>query len=293
MLEIMIPPKVSSDYLGYGLFIDLLKKAEKVSFDTIIMNFQENTWFEANLCAGLGTVIGKMEDDFNKVRLINMNSLLETILSKNGFLFNFGGQLTLDLYKTTVKYQKYKVTEEKLIKKYLDEELLQKEDFPKLSNLLRKKIGESIFEIFSNAEIHGGCTHVYSCGQHYPKKIPPRLDFTIVDMGRTIKRNVSEYLKEPITGVEAIKWAVEEGHTTKQGNHPGGLGLKVIQEFLRKNNGKMQIVSADGYWQLVRNEISFNSYQNSFPGTLINLEFNLDDTSFYVSQEELSLDDIF
>ena len=293
MFKYEIPSKVKSDFSGYQVFIDLLESTKNLSFEEVELDFENNTWFEANLCAALGSVISRIENSFNTVHLKNMNGLLNTILSKNGFLKNFGGQLVLDLYNTTVQYQKYKVTEEKLIKKYLDEELLQKNEFPKLSKLLRKKIGESIFEIFSNAEIHGGCTHVYSCGQHYPKKKPPRLDFTIVDLGKTIKKNVSDYLNSPITGVEAINWAVTEGHTTKSGNHPGGLGLKVIQEFLNLNNGKMQIVSSDGYWQLVRKQIVSYSYPKPFPGTIINLEFNLDDSGFYYIDEELSTDDIF
>jgi len=288
-----VPNRVSSDYEGYRIFIDLLEQTKQLSFDEVVLDFSSNSWFEANLCAGLGAVIAKIESDFNRVTLVNMRSDLEVILSKNGFLMNFGRQLALDFYNTTVKYQKYKVTEEKLIKKYLDEELLQKSDFPKLSLLLRKKIGESIFEIFSNAGLHGGCTHVYSCGQHYPNKLPPRLDFTIVDLGRTIRKNVSDFLRQPVSGAEALVWAVKEGNTTKVGNHPGGLGLKVIQEFLKKNNGKMQIVSADGYWELVRNKIAVKSYAKSFPGTLINLEFNLDDQGYYSLVDELTIDDIF
>ncbi|MEQ6121630.1 hypothetical protein [Reichenbachiella sp. MALMAid0571] len=293
MYRFEMPRQVKSDYHGYQTFIDLANQTKEFVFEDIVIDFEQNTWFEANLCAVLGTIISNISD-LNSVELINMNSWLENILSKNGFLVNFGGQLKIDFHQTTVKYQKYKVTEEKLIKKYLDEELLQKNEFPKLSGLLRKKIGESIFEIFSNAAIHGKCTHVYSCGQHYPNKTPARLDFTIVDLGRTIKKNVADYLNSPIDGVDAIKWAVTEGHTTKQGSHPGGLGLKVIMEFLKINNGKMQIVSSDGYWELVRNEISFMSYVNSFPGTLINLEFNLDDKeAYYDIQEGLSIDDIF
>ncbi|NIW80623.1 MAG: hypothetical protein GWN16_14705, partial [Calditrichae bacterium] len=95
-----------------------------------------------------------------------------------------------------------------------------KKSFPEMSTLLRKKINESIFEIFNNASIHGKCNEVFSCGQYFPKK--DILDFTVVDLGRTIKRNVSDFLNKSIAGVESIQWAVSEGNTTKVGSIPGG-----------------------------------------------------------------------
>jgi len=287
------PDRINSNFEGYNAFLNLWEFGNDKMFESIIIDFQENIWFEANLSACLGAVISKFEESYNDVQFINMNYSLNNILSKNGFLLNFGGQTVLDLYNTTVSYKKYKVTEEKLIKSYLDEKLLQKDEFPTLSNLLRKKIGESIFEIFSNADIHGGCTHVYSCGQYFPNKTPPKLDFTIVDLGKTIKRNVSDFTEQPIKGVDAIKWAISEGNTTKKGNHPGGLGLKIINEFIRLNKGKMQIVSADGYWEIANNLEFSSSFEFNFPGTIINLEFKLDDSNKYHLNTEIGLDDIF
>ena len=293
MIRFEFPKNVGSNYAGYQVFIDLIEATKELDFDTIELDFAKNTWFEANLCAGLGAIISGIEENFNSVKLINLHGWPETILRKNNFLVHFGGEPMLDRYNTTVQYQKYKVSEEKLIKKYLDEDLLQKEEFPEISEVLRKKIGESIFELFSNAYIHGGCTHVYSCGQHYPNKQPPRLDFTIVDMGNTIKKKVSDFLDSSISGTGAIEWAFMEGNTTKQGNHPGGLGLKVIQEFMRANNGKIQIVSADGYWEMIKGAVSTSEYEAPFPGSLINLEFNLDDLSYVQEYDNISIDDIF
>jgi len=105
------------------------------------------------------------------------------------------------------------------------------------------EIIRSIFEIYSNAVLHGDCLNVYSCGQFYPRKTPPRIDFTIVDVGKTIKKNVNNFLQKELSGIDAIEWALAENNTTKpkEKNIPGGLGLKIICEFARLNNGKVHI----------------------------------------------------
>jgi hypothetical protein len=91
-----------------------------------------------------------------------------------------------------------------------------------------------------------------------------------------------------MSGIEAIEWAIKESNTTKpkDRNIPGGLGLKLICEFARMNNGKVQIVSSDGCWQLTRNNEERFTLDYPFPGTIVNLEFNLDDKSFYYLEEE-------
>lgn len=138
------------------------------------------------------------------------------------------------------------------------------------------------------------CKKIHTCGQYYPKKTPKRLDITIVDMGKTIKANVNEFLNETLKGNEAIEWALQYGNTTKTGNISGGLGLDIIFEFIKINEGKVQIVSSDGYWEYRKGKSYTSVFDNAFPGTIANIEFNLDDRSiYYLDQEDLSLNDIF
>jgi hypothetical protein len=114
-------------------------------------------------------------------------------------------------------------------------------------------------------------------------------------LGNTIQKNVSEYLKSNISGKEAIIWAISENNTTKpkSNNIPGGLGLKIMLEFVKMNKGKVQIVSGDGYWQFDKNGEFSNKLEVSFPGTIVNLEFNLDDSSFYYLKNETAKDILF
>ena len=96
-----------------------------------------------------------------------------------------------------------------------------------------------------------------------------RLDFTIVDLGRTIKSNVKEYVNKEVSGKDALKWAVTEGNTTKHGEIPGGLGLSMIREFLKKNDGKIQIVSEDGYWEQKGYNEKNDCFSQIFPVQLL------------------------
>jgi hypothetical protein len=240
------------------------------------------------LCAVLGAILSEANKNFNDISILNLRNAQESVFSRNHFLASFGGAKIHDHFDTTIKYRRNKLSDDKLIKEFLYSELINKPDFPKLSSAAKKEIIRSIFEIYSNAIIHGDCTEVFSCGQFYPQKLPPRIDFTIVDMGKTIKSNVNQFLGATMSGIEAIEWAIKESNTTKpkDRNIPGGLGLKLICEFARMNNGKVQIVSSDGCWQLTRNNEERFTLDYPFPGTIVNLEFNLDDKSFYYLEEE-------
>lgn len=293
--RIQIPKKVSSDYAGYHFLSGLHHTLNQLGFEHVVLDFSNNTWFEANLCAALGAIIDQSKANFNQVSIENLGRSQESIFNRNHFLAHFGGKKIIDYNNTTVKYRRNKLSDDKLIKEFLDKELIDKPDFPKLSVAAKGEIIRSIFEIYSNAVIHGGCAEIFSCGQFYPRKNPPRIDFTIVDVGRTIKSNVGGYLEKNISGVDAIRWAVQESNTTKlkERNIPGGLGLKIICDFARLNHGKIQIVSSDGYWRLSNGKEYSRSIEYPFPGTLVNLEFNLDDHSFYYLKNEPHEDIIF
>lgn len=295
MINFKIPKKVCSDFEGYSFFAKLNHDIEQCFIDKIIFDFVNNNWFEANLCSILGALINKAQNNLNDVELLRLNKGQEDIFSRNNFLAAMGGQKITDYNNTTIKYRKNSITEEKLIKKFLDDELINKPDFPKLSSAARNEIIRSIFEIYNNAVLHGDCNFIYSCGQFYPKKTPPRIDFTIVDLGNTIQSNVNNFLKRKLSGVESIIWALKEENTTKPlaKNIPGGLGFPIIRNFVKLNKGKVQIISSNGFWEFNKDKENSKELEFPFPGTIVNLEFNLDDASFYYLRSEIVEDIIF
>lgn len=292
---INIPKDVRSNFEGYNFLAYLHQQLNLFDFEIVTLNFSDTTWFDANLCSALGALINHAERRFNQIELVNLRSELTQIFSKNHFLASFGGVKILDVNNTTIKYRKNKLIEDKLIKEFLDRELLNKPDFPTLSKRASGEIIRSIFEIYSNAILHGDCEYVYSCGQYFPRATPPVIYFTIVDIGKTIKKNVNEFLKKNLTGIQAIEWAIQGYNTTKpkDRNIPGGLGLKLICDFAKLNKGRIHIVSSDGFWEFNKGLEKSKSIGSLFPGTLVNLEFNLDDTALYYLNDETSNEIVF
>jgi len=292
MIEINFPSKIKSNIDGYLFIVKEYQKIRKIQSEEIHFNFSNTNWFDANMLAVIGAMADNLRNN-NQVIIMNLQPTHEILFRKNHFLCHFDKPPLSDTYNSTVKYEKFETSDMPSFDEYIENDLLSKEDFPKTSTLLRKKIRESSIEIFDNAVSHGKCNNIFTCGQYYRGAKDMRLDFTIVDVGRTIRKNVRDYYgDQSIRGNEAIEWAVEKGNTTKTGNIPGGLGFSLIRQFLQKNEGKIQILSADGFWEEKKQEISSIKVDGFFQGTIVNLEFNLNDRSYYYLSSEIPESDI-
>ena len=91
----------------------------------------------------------------------------------------------------------------------------------------------------------------------------------------------------------AIAWATDGQNTTKRGQIPGGLGLKLLREFISLNGGRIQIVSASGYWALERDKVTMREMMYRFPGTVVSIEIDTADKRSYKLSSEISEKDIF
>lgn len=293
MRKFILPQKVISDFSGYHCLIDLYHRIKEDEYNSVELSFEQTTWFEANLAAVLGAIVELLNRQGKRVGVSRICRPIENVLRRNRFLCEFGYLPIVDYNNTILGYRKFSPEADQEFMLYIKNEQLGKPDFPKHSQLLGKRINENIFELYENARTHGRCAQTHTCGQYFPNKIPKRLDITIVDMGRTIKTNVNEFLKESFSGSEAIEWALQYGNTTKTGNISGGLGLDIILKFIKLNNGKIQIISSDGYWEYRKGYTNTRNFEKTFPGTIANIEFNLDDSARYQLREEVPLDDIF
>ncbi|GGJ91625.1 hypothetical protein [Parabacteroides faecis] len=281
-------------YNSLALLFNQIIQSDDVDFS---ISFSKTTWFEANLSAVLGAIIRILEDDYLlSIKLIDIPTAIYGILTRNGFIGNIDYS-SIDFSKeTVVTFQQFAPNHDTAFDSYLKRELLVKKDFPKHTSLLGKRICTSIFEVFENARTHGKCQWIHTCGQYYPQKHPSRFDITVVDAGKTIHKNVNDYFqgKAVFSASDAIDWAIQYGHTTKK-EQTGGLGLDLLKEFVKLNKGKIQIVSATGYWEFTEGQTSTSEMDYYFPGTIVTIEFNFDDTSFYMLKEELDVspDNIF
>ncbi|MDZ4185311.1 MAG: hypothetical protein U1D97_10075 [Desulfuromonadales bacterium] len=284
-------PSIHSNYEGFSHLINLAAATNACWFDDIEIDMSHVTWFDANMCAPFGAILYKMGCDINTVTLTNSPTSVETILSKNGFLCNYGRPRRLDTHGSTIEYKRFEPKDDRYFANYIETQMVGK-GIPEMSSGLVKKFRESIYEIFSNAVIHSQTKlGIFSCGQYFPKK--HRMDFSVADLGIGIRQNLHGRLGLDLPAEQAINWALEGKNTTKSGPIPGGLGLKLLREFIELNQGRIQVVSDKGYWELYRGEVVTKSFSDPFPGTVVNIEINTADTKSYCLSSEISPDDIF
>lgn len=293
MILISIPNDIKSGFDGYNYFISMFNSLNGLENQEIIFDFGKVRFFEANLCALFGVCL-EFLGSRNVIKFQHIQNQVETILRKNGFLGYLGYAAIQDRYDTSLQYRKFAPEADSDFNNYIRTQLLAKPSFPSISELLAKEITRNIFEIFENARTHGACHLIHVCGQFFPKKANKPLHFTIVDKGINMKENVSRFLGYDMEASLAIEWAMQKGNTTKTGNMSGGLGLSVIFDFIKLNSGKIQIVSANGFYEFKGGEISKQKLDNIFDGTIVNIMFNLNDTNNYrLSRELTDFDNIF
>ena len=294
---IVFDDDIKTDYEGYIKLLRIISEADNSSATLIVFDFRNVRFFEANLCAVLGAIMEIITVKGKRVEFINIDEKVKNIMRKHRFLFQYGFPVLIDSYNTSIEYQKFNPAipeDDQRFNRYIQKELLGKPGFPSHSELLGVHITRNIFELYENARTHGKCNYIHTCGQYFPRKSSKPLNVTIVDRGINFKENVRSFLNKHIEGNKAIEWAIQNGNTTKTGNISGGLGLNIIFEFVKHNKGKIQIISADGYWEWHNGIILSKIFPFSFDGTIANLRFNLNDPSHYILKgEQTDFDNIF
>ena len=291
-MSIVLQRNIGHNVESFIHFAALYDRTKEIIFDEIIIDMRETAWFAADMCAVFGAILHSLGNRLNKVSLINLNPAVEDVLSKNGFLSHYGGAQIPDAWYTTISYKRFDVTDERHFANYIDSEFISRSEIPGMSDILFKRFRESVFEIYSNAVLHSQTDMgIFSCGQFFPSKA--RLVFTVVDLGIGIRTNINNYTDQELTAEEAIIWATEEGNSTKPDNLPGGLGLKLLRDFIDLNGGRIQIVSDMGFWQRRNKKVKSNLIEYPFPGTVVSVDINTADSNTYALETELNADDIF
>ncbi len=285
-------PEFHHDQSGFATLVRLAAETEECLFENIEIDMHATRWFDADMCAAFGAILYRLGKNLNTVRLKNIPSRIATILSKNGFLSHYGQERIPDRWGTTIPYHRFDVKDDRYFAGYIEKELIHRTEVPSMTLGLSKKFRESIFEIFSNAVLHSHTElGIFCCGQIFPKR--HRLDFSVADLGIGMRRNIQQNTGLELSPAAAIEWATQGQNTTKRGSVPGGLGLKLLSEFIDLNGGCIQIVSDAGYWRRGQMETVAVPLSHPFPGTVVNIEINTADTNSYRLTSELSTADIF
>lgn len=265
--------RVNDDFAGFQTLLTFFESTRNLQYADI--HIQLVSFFSANMSALLGAMLDIFSTNNNIT--VSAQARIQAILQKNGFLSYYGYPVISDINNTTIPYRRFKRSDSNVFALYVND-LLNHPDFPSFTPKARMKIAQVIMEIFINATQHTQTNYIYTCGQFYPNK--HTIDISIVDIGGGIRNNVNSKLNSQKSSIEAIEWALIDGHTTKQ-NTPGGYGLTILQEFLHLNGGNLQIISNDGYYcDTPKNKKTWVMCAN-FPGTVLNLQIRTDDNKLY------------
>lgn len=281
---IIIPQAIHSTYEGYSELFEAFQcyiKDVPDDLTNVVMDFRKNTWFDANLLPIIYAFAeyGQHNHNINSQYENQVNCKLHELLIRNNF-----AKLCFELEhkpkrnETVVPFKVFRSSDTYGFGNYIDAEIVRY--FPIMDEKVKKDLSVYIQELFGNAQIHGNCTRVYTCGQYYP--INHKMDFTIVNLGTTIKENVVGYLLDIGNNIpeNCIEWAVQPEHSTKRINS-GGIGLSLMKEFIHYNKGKYQIISGNEFWELDKQIINSSELNYRFPGTIVNIEIDQNDTNIY------------
>lgn len=276
---------LSSDYEQIAALYD--KNKEK-SFEKIPVSLYH--WFNANMAAPLGAVLDLLAGNVNDIVFEHISSNIKTILQKNSFLSHFGFPQQVDSHHTTIQYKKMSPDDGRYFREYVRAQFLNRPELPNMSEGLRRKMTEAMLELFNNAQIHSETQHVYTCGQFFPTR--HTIEFCIVDTGIGFRQKFIQRFGKKISSVQAIRWALKDRNTTKV-RVSGGIGLAILSEFIKCNNGKLQIVSYKGFYQYDSSGEQLEKLSTCFPGTIVNVVFRTDDISNYSLTGESNKSDLF
>lgn len=275
-----------------------------VEEDKLLLDLSKATFIKNNFLSIIGMGLKIVQDRGIRVEIIKpKNTKVLQSLNRLNFLPLFCDEIQMvDTYKTMVRYTNIPLTNHDLQLQEFCMHFLE-QFMGKVANLspyLRKKILQKIFELFSNVFRHSQSSFGLFCsGQFYSKQ--NKFNFTIVDNGVTIKKNVNQYLFkeflenrslvdklagkkfEPLHGIEAIKWALEDKHST---TGEGGLGLSLLMELIKVSDGSIEIISADGYYGIKYAKEVSDTLHKPFDGTIISIELNTHSDKYYFLKEE-------
>jgi len=275
---------INNDYSGYRKMIDFYHERRNSVFEMIPLSL--GSWFPANTCSLLGALLYLLQNNLNTIEIDPGNA--GDILTRNGFLSFFGNPKIPDRNNTAISYEVLDPQDNRYFSNYVFREFLSKPNLPKMTVALRKKVAESIYEIFINAKMHSDTEKIFTCGQFFPNK--HIIEFMITDIGIGIPESINRRFGVSFDSVTAISWAMKSGNTTKQGVS-GGIGLALLQEFISQNRGKIQVISGDGFWELNERGVETKVFTNEFPGTAINIYVRTNDPASYALVSEVT--DIF
>ncbi|WP_349437420.1 ATP-binding protein [Pararhizobium sp. A13] len=233
------------------------------------------SWLDAHLSAPFQTIALHCVAKGNRLQLANLRDSVRTILKKNGLLKDKAP----DTNHTTMPVTRFELHQEVEFANYTRRHMARRE-MPAMTPQLKAKFYEGIDELFANSSLHSSSKiRVTVAGQFFPRN--ERLSFSISDGGRGIDGSLRAAGLTILSSEDAIDWAMQPNNTSRHGDIPGGLGLRLIRDFVEVNRGTLTVCSSSGFWMQNGSEVSKKRLRHRFPGTAVVLDIMTSDKNRY------------
>ena len=253
-------------------------KSEHFEFD-----FSRCDFLKQNAVAFLGGMISyiKLNGGTVELKIETLIPALRVNLEQNGFLYAMGVDAA-PWDGNSIPYREDRSADYEEIARYLQNKWIGR-GWLNIDPELAKAIVSNVLEIYSNAFTHSYSPNgVYSCGQNYP--MLKKIKITVIDFGIGIPQSVRSYLQslgqtDTILDEETLRLAFTKGFSTRP--ELGGLGLKLLKEFIQRNNGRLEVYSHGGYALIDASGEHYEGIGSFFTGTVVNISLNNDQKVYY------------
>ncbi|WP_137595156.1 ATP-binding protein, partial [Escherichia coli] len=274
-LKIMIPTLNDEEGDFMRLFM-IYKQVMDAEASQIMFEFTYCRFLRPNAVAFLGGTIRSLQHKGVSVFInwLSIPSKIMATLKQNSFCSTLGYGSPMNVGHA-IPYREDPKEDVNSILDYLTQNWIGK-GWVRVSEPLRDAIAGKVWEIYANSFEHSQSKiGVFSCGQHFKRK--NELVLSVVDFGVGIPHKVREYLSSDVRAASlsaevCLRWACISGNTTATADGiPRGLGLHLLKELVRVNNGKLELYSHDGYVKISSQGEEYKTLPFFFSGTILNI----------------------
>jgi len=174
------------------------------------------------------------------------------------------------------------------ILQYIDNEVMSRPQMPTMTERLQRSIRQAFFEVIGNVFYHSTSpVGALVCGQIYPKA--KEIQVTFLDRGIGVAAKICSCNDGIRNEAEAIEWALQRGTSTlSTGAQSRGLGLYLLRDFIRANEGQFRIYANGAYLEETPGTRNCGYMEPPLKGTLIDLRINIRPDVSYGFMEELA-----
>jgi len=155
---------------------------------------------------------------------------------------------------------------------------------PRVDIEVKGMITAALGEILNNAKDHSGFqdnknVKVYYCG-YWNSKIDSYI-VSIYDTGVGIQQNVSKYLNEETSDLQAMEWAFGDGNSTQNSDdidYTRGIGLNSLENLINLKRGILYVGSGNAICAIKNGKRSLRSLKSPIQGTVYVLSIPIKET---------------